>query len=125
MWIRISMIAAWVLTCSLTQVFAHGGATHLMGTVTAVHEQHLEVKTKAGKTVGVQLSSETKYRRSGHQGDAATRADLQVGDRVVIETALEGETLVAQEIRFSSFDRGEDHEGTAHHMKMEGSVEER
>jgi preprotein translocase subunit YajC len=125
MWIRISLIAVWVLTFSLTQVFAHGGATHLMGTVTAVHEQHLEVKTKAGKTVGVQLSAETKYRRSGNKGGAAASADLKVGDRVVIEAAMEGETLVAQNIRFSSVGRGKDHERMPHHMRMERGDEER
>jgi hypothetical protein len=63
-------------------VYAHEGHTHkIMGTVSAIHDNHLEVKATDGKTVAVTLNDKTSILR-----DKAilTAADIKVGDRVVI-----------------------------------------
>ena len=63
---------------------AHEGHAHkVMGTVSMVHENHVEVKDAKGKTTTVALDAKTKIRR----GKAvAALADIKVGDRVVVTT---------------------------------------
>ena len=63
---------------------AHEGHAHkVMGTVSMVHENHLDVKDAKGKVTTVALDAKTKIRR----GKAvAALADIKVGDRVVVTT---------------------------------------
>jgi hypothetical protein len=75
---------------------AHGGHAHVIGTVSAVVVDHLEIKTKDGKTVSVPLNGETKFFKGKEK---ATRAALHIGDRVVAHLGAKG---VAEEIRFST-----------------------
>ena len=77
-------------------LFAHGGYTHVMGTVTAIDATHVEVKTKAGKVVSVKLTEATKYTK---EGAAATAKDVQVGQRVSVEAKPKGEDLEASEVK--------------------------
>lgn len=90
---------------------AHEGKPHIMGTVTALDAQHMRVKTKQGKTISVRLNSETKYRKGK---TTATSADLQAGDRVVVDVTGEGDKTTASEIRFASPGEGKGHEGMTH-----------
>jgi hypothetical protein len=76
-----------------TAAFAHGGKSHrLMGTVKALHENHLTVTTTDGKEATVTLAADTKYERDGK---AVDRSALTEGTRVSIhldeddKTALE------------------------------------
>src|SRR5215467_6325370 len=79
-----------LLTASLA--LAHGGHGHVMGTVAALTADHIEVKTKDGKTVSVPLTQTTKYLK----GDKpATASDATVGTRVVVHL---GEGGAAEEI---------------------------
>lgn len=79
-------------------LLAHGGKTHIMGTVTAVDARHVEVKTKEGKTVSILLNNDTKY----HQGTAAAAfSDIQVGQRVVVDATGKGDTMTASEIHLA------------------------
>jgi hypothetical protein len=79
--------------------FAHEGGMHIMGTVADLDAQHVVVKTKDGKTQSVLVNDQTMY----HKGKAAASgADLQVGDRVVVHTTGKGDPLTAREIHFSS-----------------------
>ena len=80
-------------------VFAHEAHTHVMGTVTALDTDHIVVKNTEGATTSIGLTDETKYRRGK---TAASRADVQIGDRVVAEAIKRGDRLVASEVRFSS-----------------------
>jgi Cu/Ag efflux protein CusF len=77
---------------------AHGGHDHVMGTVKAVDlkARTVEVETKDGKRVSVQIDDKTKYLR----GDAAAQeSDLATGLRVVIDaTTVDGKQL-AKEIK--------------------------
>jgi exosome complex RNA-binding protein Csl4 len=78
---------------------AHGTGKHVMGTATAVEADRLGVKTKDGKDVTVVLTPKTQFRRSG---PAALSANLQVGDRVVVEVTDNGKQLTATEVRFAT-----------------------
>ena len=77
-------------------LLAHGGYTHVMGTVTAMDATHVEVKTRAGKVVSVKLTDATKYTKDGA---AATAKDVQVGQRVSVEAKPKGEDLEASEVK--------------------------
>ncbi len=81
-----------------TAAWAHGGGEHVLGTVTAIDGGHIEVKTLKDGTVSVRLTDKTQYRAKGEGG---ARGGPQVGDRVVIETIKDGETLTATEVRFA------------------------
>jgi hypothetical protein len=84
---------------------------HIMGTVADVDAQHVVVKTKDGKTQSILMNDQTTFRK----GKAtATRADLQVGDRVVVHTTGKGDPLTAGEIHFSSAGKAAAHAVTNH-----------
>lgn len=76
---------------------AHEGHDHkVMGTVSVIHEHHLEVKAKDGKTTTFVLSADTKVLRDKTPIKAA---DIKVGDRVVVTAAQTKDGMVAKEIR--------------------------
>ena len=65
-------------------VSAHEGHAHkVLGTVTTIHEHHLEVKDKDGKISTHQLDAKTKIRRGK---GVAKLADIKLGDRIVVTT---------------------------------------
>jgi hypothetical protein len=83
---------------------AHEGPHKVMGTVTTLHENYLEVKATDGKTSMITLNDKTKIMR----GKAKVKAEeLKPGERVVV-TAMEtkgkdGKTvLVGTEIRLGT-----------------------
>ena len=81
-----------LIACSLTilasagLLLAHGDATHIMGTITAVQGDHATVKLQDGKTEMVMFDKATKYLIGTK---AATKADLKVGTRVVIDAKMD------------------------------------
>jgi hypothetical protein len=77
-------------------LLAHGGYTHVMGTVTAMDATHVEIKTREGKVVSVKLSDATKFIKSGK---TAAASDMQVGERVAVEAKGHGADLEAAEVR--------------------------
>ena len=77
-------------------LLAHGGYTHVIGTVTAMDATHVEVKTKAGKTVSVKLSETTKFTKDGA---AAAAKDMLVGQRVSVEAKGHADALEASEVK--------------------------
>ena len=86
------MFKRFAACCSLTVLmsgallFAHGDATHLAGTVTAVSKDTVTVKLQNGKSEVVMLEKVTKYLNGAKP---ATAADLQVGARVVIDAKMD------------------------------------
>ena len=108
---RIGTLTVCMVLFFHVLAFAHGGETHIMGTVTALDATHVEVKTKDGKNISILLNKETQY----HKGTAAaTSADLKVGDRAVVHATGKGDTLTAGEIHFSSAGETKGHEGMKH-----------
>src|SRR5437762_312086 len=80
----IVLLAAFVLSAGL--VYAHGDATHLTGTITAIEGDHIQIKDQAGKSVMVMLDKKTKYLKSDK---ASTKAELKVGSRVLIDAKMD------------------------------------
>ena len=95
--------------CGLTALLsaglllAHGNATHLMGTVTAVGKDTVTIQDKDGKSVVVTLEKTTKYFKNKK---AATIADMTVGTRVVIDAEMDQKTKMytAEEIQVGATD---------------------
>ena len=86
------------LVISTTLMFAHGNATHIIGTVSAIDGNHVTVKTQEGKSEMVMLEKTTKYLNGSKP--AALDA-LKVGTRVVIDAKMDPKTKMysAEEVR--------------------------
>jgi hypothetical protein len=89
---------------------AHGNKKHVIGTIEKINSDSVIVKTTEGKSVEVKLATTTVYILRVEKTDKpATAADLAVGQRVVIHATSHvttpatpnGETLMADEIKFS------------------------
>jgi hypothetical protein len=92
-------IAALVAGAAL----AHGDKKHVVGTLEKINADSVVVKTAAGKSVEVKLLASTIYvSHAGNEDKPAKVADLAVGDRVVIHATPNGETLEANEVKFSA-----------------------
>ena len=74
---------------------AHGGLEHVRGTITKVSDGSITVTTAAGKTVEVLLDAQTTFARASKP---IQKADLKVGERVVIHAAEKDEILTAHTI---------------------------
>jgi len=82
---------------------AHGDKKHVIGTLEKINADSVMVKTAAGKSVEVKLVATTMYvSHAGNVDKPAKLADLAVGDRVVIHATPKGETLEANEVKFSA-----------------------
>ncbi|MGH9367132.1 MAG: hypothetical protein ACRD3M_05600 [Thermoanaerobaculia bacterium] len=91
---RLALLAAVLALILLPAVLlAHGGGTHVKGTVAAADSSRIEVKTEEGQTVSIPVNNSTKYFRGK---EAATAADASVGSRVVVHRAKDG---TATEVR--------------------------
>ena len=79
---RRTLIMSAALLVVPAFALAHEGHTHkLMGVVSTIHENHLEVKDLKGKTSTFTLDGKTKVKR----GTAILKiADIKSGDRVVV-----------------------------------------
>ena len=64
---------------------AHEGHAHkVLGTVTAITDDELTVRDRAGEAVAIRLTAETRY----FQGDQeAARSAVEVGGRVAVSTS--------------------------------------
>jgi len=84
----LKQLAALSLTTLLaaSPLFAHGDATHLMGTVTSIDAKTVTIKDKDGKSINVMLDKTTKYLKDKK---AAVKDDMKVGTRVVIDAKMD------------------------------------
>lgn len=94
---RLLLILPFLLMS--TAAFAHGSGQHVLGTVTAIDEKHIEVKTPAGTAVSVNLTKQTRFKEKGNPQSTEPPA---VGDRVVIEATKENKILTAMEVHYSA-----------------------
>jgi len=90
-------ILAAVIGLSLlsTLAIAHGGLEHVIGTVASISDTSITVKTTDGKTVEVALDAKTTFAKSEQP---IQKADIKVGDRVVIHAAKTGAKLTAHTV---------------------------
>jgi len=80
------LVCAFTFLLSAGLLLAHGNATHLMGTVTAVGKDTVTIKDKDGKPVVVMLEKSTKYLKDKKP---ATIGEMRVGTRVVIDAEMD------------------------------------
>ena len=90
------VFALFLLVGSVQVVFGHGGATHVMGTVSKTSTESVTVDTAEHKTVEVGLTAKTTYTRDKKKV-AAT--EMKVGDRVMIDAKEVNEKLVADSVQ--------------------------
>lgn len=96
--VRHLLLAFALLFCS-SPAWAHGSGQHVLGTVTAIDDSHIEVKTQKGALVSVKVTKQTRFKE---KGNPASRELPVIGDRVVIEATKEAKTLTATEVNYSS-----------------------
>lgn len=93
----LSLVACLALLAGFA--VAHGNKVHVVGTLEKINADSVVVKTTAGKSVEVKLVAATMY--VTRDGKASKLSDLAAGQRVVIHATPEGDTLSADEVRFS------------------------
>ena len=79
---------------------AHEGHAHkVMGTITMRHENHLEVRTKDGKTVTITLNEKTSIVRGKEKANVDA---LQPGERVVVDVGNGKAPMTAREVKLGA-----------------------
>ena len=93
----ISFLVLVALTAFPGVLAAHEGhAHHVMGIVSAIDANRIEVKDSDGQLVACQLNAETKYMR----GDRlVTEPGIKIGERVMVETVEESGKAIARIVR--------------------------
>jgi hypothetical protein len=101
---RTKLYALLAISVLMTSIaWAHGDKKHVIGTLEKINTDSVVVKTAAGKSVEVKLVASTMYvSHAGNEDKLAKVTDLAVGDRVVIHATPKGETLEANEVKFSA-----------------------
>ena len=110
------MKAKWMLLAVLAGLgsaaaLAHGNKVHVRGTIEKVGADSLEVKTPDGKSLEIKLTASTVYllhvaEKPGKPAEVnadkpAKPSDLAAGDLVVIHATPKGNTLEADEVKFT------------------------
>jgi hypothetical protein len=97
----IRLLAIICLALAPAIVLAHGGLEHVMGTVAKVSDTSLTVTTTTGKSVQVNCDAKTTFSRASKP---IQKADVQVGDRVVIhaEEIEEGKTYLGRTVEIGA-----------------------
>jgi hypothetical protein len=93
------LLLAFALVFTSAAAWAHGSGQHVLGTVTAIDGTHIEVKTPNGKMVSVMMTKQTYFKAKGNP--SSTELPV-IGDRVVIETTTDKNTLTATEVHYSA-----------------------
>ena len=75
-----------LLLMSAVLIFAQSGATHLMGTVTAVKPDTVTIKMQDGNSETVMLEKTTKFMKDDKP---AKSSELKVGDSVMISAKMD------------------------------------
>ena len=91
---RMKWIVAGALVATLAGAsiaLAHEGHAHkVLGTITAVTANRVEMKTPEGKLVTLTVNAKTTYARGKQKVDAAA---LKIGERIVAEVASEKDMI--------------------------------
>jgi len=98
--IFVVLLGVIVLAVSL---HARQSPMRINGTVTAIEGDHVQIKDQAGKTTIVMLQKGTRYFKAEKN---ATKAELKVGTRVVIEVKMDDKMKMyaAEEVTISTAD---------------------
>lgn len=71
---------------------------HVLGTVTAIDEKHMEVKTAKGSVVSVLLDKQVKFK---NKNNSKSVDPPEVGDRVIIEATRDKQKVTATIVHYS------------------------
>jgi hypothetical protein len=84
---------------SAALLFAHGDATHIMGTITAIQGDHVTVRTQDGKSQMVMFDKATKYLNAAEK--PVSKSEVKLGTRVVIDAKMDEKMkmFLASEVR--------------------------
>jgi hypothetical protein len=93
---QLAVLAVLFLALLPAVALAHGGEEHVTGVVTKVSDASVTVKTTAGKMVDVGFDAKTIYTRADQP---IQKADVKIGDRVVIHAQEVNEKLVAHTLQ--------------------------
>lgn len=96
-WIVAAIIAIALMAPSLT--WAHDGPHKIIGTVTSVRGNQVEVRTTAGKKETVVMSANTPVTRGDRR---AAVADVKVGERVSIDCLEQKSVMMAQAVKLGT-----------------------
>ena len=89
-----------ILTLVLSALaFAHGNLTHVLGTVVAVTDHSLSVRTSDGSIKIVAVDAETHFLKAGAPASAR---DVLIGSRVVIHAHQNGDKFHAAEVKIGT-----------------------
>jgi hypothetical protein len=95
-----------VILCSMlltSPVWAHGDAAHIMGTVTALGNDHVVITTPKGEILSLAFHPQIPFQQHGIHVE---HARPQIGDRLVAEVSKNGvpenRDWVATEITFAT-----------------------
>ena len=95
----VAIFAIMAIALLPSIVFAHGGEEHVIGTVTAVSDTSVTVKTTAGEVVEVGFDPKTTFARAKQ---TIQKSDIKVGDRIVIHAVEVNEKLVAHTVEIGA-----------------------
>jgi hypothetical protein len=88
-WILAGVVAAALWVPAVAR--AHEGHAHkVLGTITAINDNRVEMKTPEGKMVTVTVNAKTTYARGKQKVDLKA---LKVGGRIVAEVASEKDMI--------------------------------
>lgn len=97
------LLAGLIFFVAASCAFAHGNKVHVHGSIEKIASDSIVVKTPDGKSVEVKLVAATVFLlRNGNQDKPAKASDLAAGDLVVIHATPKGDTLEADEVKFSA-----------------------
>ena len=96
---RSTLALAVYLALFAALAIAHGGLEHVIGTVAGVSDTSITVTNSAGKSIEVALDGKTTYAKNNQ---AIQRADVKVGDRVVIHAEKSGTKLIAHTVQIGA-----------------------
>jgi hypothetical protein len=83
-----------------TYARAHEGHAHkVMGTIATRQDNHLEVRTKDGKTVTITLNEKTSIVRGKEKADLEA---LKPGERVVVDVGNGKAPMTAREVKLGA-----------------------
>lgn len=99
----ICILAVLCSTFLTTPVWPHGDASHVMGTVTALGDDHVIVTTPKGESVSLAFHPQIIFQQNGIHVE---HARPKIGDRLVAEVSKkdvpENRDWVATEITFAT-----------------------
>ncbi len=100
---RMLIVVVFSLMTTVSMGWAHGNASHVIGTVTTVAEDHVVVQTPKGESTSIAFKPNTVFQHNGIHSDTARP---QVGDRLAAEVTKkdvpENRDWVATEVKFAT-----------------------